>query len=224
MGKVLLNEGREQAANFQRSVLDVMSRANELIAQWHQFQDFHTVKTYDDFLSLIEDPVAMMDRLLISLVDIKIAGGKTKINAASLAPMLGIDYESWLNLVAGKPIKLDCEPCRKTKIRKGQSVISLQEFRQYEKYITFQNGRFVDNKTVMEEHQMSFQVFAETPAQKATFDHWAKLAEVLNEHKRRGHLGAAAMKTIADLTGLKYVYDTGELYIDEQKVLIETLK
>ena len=222
MEKVLLNEGKEQVMAFQMSVNNVITRSNELIDAWNTFQDFQQISSYDDFIELISDPVAMLDKLLIGAVDIKIIG-KAKINPSVIAEMLNIDRDSWINIVEGKPVAIDCIPCRKMKIRKGALVISLLEFQQYEKYMTFQAGRFVAAEQEVKEHQKTYQVFAESPSQIATYKHWQDLVKVLTEHKKRGYLGAVALETIARLCGLRYVPDLGQVFIDDDKVLIETL-
>ena len=221
--KILLNENKEQALTFQRSVQDVIERSNELINQWHQFQDFQQISSYADFKELIRDPVGLLDKFLIGSVNIK-AIGPTKLNPEVIASMLNIDRESWVSIIEGKQVKTDCIPCRKMKIRKGKMAITLQEFQQYDKYLVFQAGRFVDNKSEVKEHQKAFHVFVESPEQIATYNHWQELVKILTEHKKRGYVGNTGLKTIAELTGLRYVPDLGQVFIDEFKVQSETLK
>lgn len=224
--KILLNEGKDQALAFQQAVQNVMTRSNELIDAWHKWQDFDQVETYDDFLTLINDPVARMDQLLISSVDINIAGGKTKIVPAALAPMLGIDYESWLNLVAGKPIKLDCEPCRKTKIRKGQSVISLQEFKQYEKYLAFQNSRFVVADQAVKEKQETFAVYTTSEQQNELHEFWENACNTLNQLHTKGYFGNTAFINLQKelQNRLMYSYGDNQLHVNESLLTNEVLK
>jgi hypothetical protein len=215
--KILLNENREQAMAFQMSVNDVISRSNELIFAWNTFQDFQQVSSYNDFLELVTDPVGTLDKFLIGAVNIK-SIGTAKLNPEVIASMLNIDRQSWINIVEGRQAKTDCIPCKKIRVKKGQPVISLHEFQRYEKYMTFQKGRFVPVTDIVKQHTESMKVFTESPEQIATYKHWQDLLNVLTEHKKRGYLGSQGLREIAKLTGLKYVPDLNELFIDEFKI------
>jgi hypothetical protein len=160
---------------------------------------------------------------LIGAVNIK-SIGTAKLNPEVIASMLNIDRESWVSIIEGKQVKTDCIPCRKMKIRKGKMAITLQEFRQYERYITFEKGAFVAVTEAVKEYQDSIKVFTESPEQIATYNHWQELVKILTEHKKRGYVGASGLETVAKLCGLRYVPDLAQIFIDDNKVLIETLK
>ena len=82
--------------------------------------------------------------------------------------------EFWLNLVEGKPIKETCQPCKKIKIRKGQSAIRLDEFMNMLNFITWSGGRFVGDAAAIIAKQDSFKIYEDqlTPAQTALNDYW----------------------------------------------------
>lgn len=222
--KLLLNQNREQAEAFAQSLKDVITRANELLTLWHKFQEWDVITTQDQAFELLKDPIGRLDKFLLDAVNIK-ATGTTRLNASAIAGMLNVDYQSWQNIIEGREPALDCIPCRGVRMKsKGVPAITFEEVWYYSNFLTFKKGQFVAITETVKEHQESMKVYAESPEAIATMEHWQELARSLNAHAKRGYLGASALQTIAQLTGLKYVYDTRELFIDESKVLMETLK
>ena len=131
------------ANNFEKDVIAAQLNCNKLIEIFETFQPFQQVRTLKDWLTLVTDPVKTFDDLVISNVNLKVTG-TVKIDPAAVAKMISVDRENYLNLVAGKPLKSDCEPCKKISIKKGQTAITLSEFRRYADYLLFIDGGFSD--------------------------------------------------------------------------------
>ncbi|HEY5125374.1 MAG TPA: hypothetical protein VIK14_16710 [Ignavibacteria bacterium] len=224
--KVLLTTNRDQLAEFERSLNNVIQRSNELIDTWRNFQDFHQVTTLDDFLALVSDPVATLDKFLIASVDIKIVGSKTKLNPEIIASMLNIDRESWINLVEGKQPKLDCIPCRSIKVRKGTPMISLGEFQQYEKYLTWQNNKFSVAEQSVIEKQESAKVYITDPAQTELYNYFHDACNTLNSLFDKAYIGTDTLISFSKQiqSRLTYSYGDNRLHVNEPLLMAEVLK
>lgn len=177
-------------------------------------------------MALVSDPVATLDKLLIGAVDTSITG-RAKIDPAGVAPMFGIDYESWQNLVAGRAVKSDCIPCGKiAKIHKGQGVISLQEFQQHQQYMTFNGGNFIVNSQAVNEKQESMKVYITDSEQVELYDYFHNACNTINSLFEKGYIGTdtliAFQKQIQ--SRLTYSYGDNRLHVNEPSLMSEILK
>ena len=168
------------ANNFEKDVTAAKMKCNQLISIFETFQPFHRIMSIEDWMILVEDPVKTFDELLVTNVNLKVTGN-VKIDPAVIAKMISVDRENYLNLVAGKPLKSDCEPCRKISIKNGQTAISLSEYRRYSDYLLFEDGLFSVNQDEVEKHRKSFIVFAESPAAIELLNQYENLVKVLND-------------------------------------------
>jgi hypothetical protein len=198
METILINENRSAVAEFQRSIDDVLSRSQDLMDQFHQFQTWKRINTEDDFIQLVNDPAEYFDQVLINNVDLK-STGNLRPNPEMVAKMFDVERESWQNLVAGKPISDGCETCKKTKIVKGQRSISLAQFQQYQEYLIFQDGRFYADESAIQAKKESFKKFAKSPEEIKLVKHHQDLVTILNEHFNKGLIGPANIQEVAKL-------------------------
>lgn len=168
------------ANNFEKDVTAVQLNCNQLIEIFETFQPFQQVRTYNDWLTLVTDPVKTFDDLVISNVNLKVTG-TVKIDPAAVAKMISLDRENYLNLVAGKPLKTDCEPCKKISIKNGQTAISLSEYMRFADYLLFEDGLFYINQVEVDNHKKTFEVFAESPSAIELLNRYESLVDTLND-------------------------------------------
>jgi hypothetical protein len=204
MESILISENKSAVADFQRSVDLVLERSQELVDQFHQFQSWSRIRTIADFIQLVNDPADYFDMVLINNTELK-STGNLRPNPALVADLFNIDRISWQNLVAGLPISEECEPCKRTKIIKGQRSISLAQFQQYQQYLIFQEGRFYADEPAIQAKKEGFKKYAQSPQEIKLVKHYQELVAILNSHIKQGFAGPTAMSEIAKLMNLRFV-------------------
>lgn len=203
MEQILINERKHKCADLQRQVETTVRRCQDLIDAFHAFQDWKQIETIEDFIQLISDPAKYFDEVLLSNVDLKSTGNR-RPDPGHVAKIFDIDRNSWLNLVAGVTIKTDCEPCKKIKIRKGQTAISLSEFSSSSKYLFFDSGKFYLNQEAIDATKETFKVYAISPEQIRIVKHYRDLVTVINDHFKLGLCGWDALEKTAKSLNLLY--------------------
>lgn len=168
------------ANNFEKEVSASQMKCNQLISIFETFQPFQRIMSHDDWMILVTDPVKTFDDLLVVNVNLKVTGNM-KIDPAAVAKMISVDRENYLNLTAGKPLKTDCEPCKKISIKNGQTAISLSEYLKYSDFLLFEEGLFSVNQAAVDKHKKTFEVFAESPAAIELLNRYENLVKVLND-------------------------------------------
>jgi hypothetical protein len=179
--KILIWIDESAKRNFETNVLEVQQRCNELIDLFETFQEWQKVTSYKNWIDLITDPGGYFDKVLLSSVNLSISGNKSP-DPGELAKLVSVDRENYLNAVAGKPVKDDCIPCQKTRIRKGKIVISYETYKQYQDFLIFDTGNFYPNQEAIDRKAESFKIWAETDSQISIYELWQNLCKVLNEY------------------------------------------
>ena len=214
--KVLIYEDRNSATNFEKSVIDTMNQCNQLIELYESFQDFQKIITHSQWIELVTDPGAYYDTTIINGVDLKSTGNKQP-DAGMIAKMYNLDRENYLNVTSGKPIKTDdCIPCRKMKLKRGSTAISLSSYRSDKDYLIFDSGRFYLNTDTIEIKKDSYNTYLENDRQIKYYDHFVSLAKILNEHDEINKLGTAQIEQLKNMTGLLIL--NNKLIVDDMKI------
>ena len=213
MESILINENRSAVKEFQRTIDTVITRGQDLIDTFHAFQNFKKIKSVEDFYKLLESPAEYFDEILINNVELK-ATGNLRPNAELVAKMFDIDRDNFLNLTSGLPISEGCEPCKRTKIIKGQRSISLGQYQQYIQYILFNEGILSVNEPAVLERKEQFKKYAKSPEEIKLVKHYHDLVTILNEHMNQGLCGPANIQEVATLLNLRIVEN--KVYLNEE--------
>jgi len=203
MERILLFVDRQKMSELQRDTESVREKANQLIRTFEKFQPWKKITTFDQWLDLVSDPVATFDTAIINNVNMAATGGVTP-NPAILAQVFNIDRDGFIASV--------------------KKLISLQEFKQFSKFLIFQNRGFAVAQKSVDNELEKYNYFIENDRQKAVYDHWQGLCEILNDHCKLGYIGSATLSQAGQLVGLRYVPDLVKLFIDERAILSEILK
>jgi hypothetical protein len=200
MKKIYTNTGKQK--EFQKDVADVRDRCNNLIEVYETFQSWQRINTLQDFIELVTDPKNYFDETILQNIEVKNVGTSRPVPSV-LAQMFGVQYNEYLNLVAGLPISdPDCVPCGRFKTRKGAKAISLFEYEDYADFLLFES-RFDLNTLAISKHLNTFEVNAETPAQIELYNYYINLTETLNEAIARHKIGLANINDLAKIFGLQ---------------------
>jgi hypothetical protein len=143
------------------------------------------VTTIEMFERLAADPGALFDRLLIDNVQLKAGAGLTA-DAEQVAKLFNIDRTNFLNLVAGRAVRIeDCAPCQRARVKAGKTAISLSEYNGYKPFLTFDEGDFIRNDAAADEYKKRFTTYATTAAQIAVVNLHTDLVKVLNDFDKK---------------------------------------
>ena len=201
--KILLFTDKQRISELQRDIEDAKERSNQLIRTFEKFQPWKKITAFDTWLDLVSDPVATFDTAILNNVSLATTGGLTP-NPAVLAQVFNIDREGFIASV--------------------KKLISLQEFKQFSKYLIFQNRGFAVAQKSVEKEMERYNYFIENDRQRAVYDHWQGLCDILNDHCKRGYIGSATLSQAGQLVGLRFVPDMIKLFVDERAILSEILK
>lgn len=215
MEQLLVYTDVTRIAELQRSVETVRDRCQELVDQFHSFQDWKKIETDDDFLELVKDPVKIMDDLLIDNVDIRMTG-KRRPDPQRIADLFNLDRESWMNLVAGHPVRSDCVPCKKIRIRKGTKSITLSEYQEFQDLISFKDGKFIILDDLVNEESERYKHYTENQQQVEIVRHHRELIRILNDHLRKGFCGPSAILEISKILKLRFA--DNQLFINDESL------
>ena len=206
-------------ATFEKAVNETIEGCNNLTEAYHSFQPFDRVTSREDFEELARDPEGTFDRVLIANVNLN-AGYGIKPDPATAAQLFNIDRPNYLNLVAGMPIVWDdCQPCKKSRIKKGQRAISFERYRTYSPFMRFDGGEFVANPEAIEDKLKSFDVYAVTEEQKAIYIHFTDLITILNCHLEKYPLPDRTKEAIAKGLNLQLSQGvSGTFVMDKQYI------
>jgi hypothetical protein len=206
------------ANNFQKSVTAAQMKCNQLIEIYQTFQPFHRISTLKDWMILVRDPVKTYDDVLISNVNLKVTGDRS-VDPGPLANMIGLDRESYLNMVSGKPLKSTCLPCQKISVKKGQVAISHEEYQRYQDFLLFIDGGFSINQDEVNEYKKSYDVYAESPAAVDLIDHYEHLVNTLNDaitYHQVNYANVASLAKMFNLTSYE-----GKVMINEMEIALK---
>lgn len=225
MEQILINENRNAVADFQGAVNNVVTRSQELIDQFHEFQSWKRITTIEEFYQLLRDPSGYFDEILLANVEIK-STGNLQPNVEVIATMFNIERDDFRNLTSGFPISEGCQGCKKTTVRKGKRSIGLAEFQEYGKYINFNEGTLSVNEDAVNTKKESFRIFATSPEQTELYNYWHGVVDTLNGLHDRGYLSGESLKTLQKSLNnrVMYSYGTNKLHLNEETLLHELLK
>jgi hypothetical protein len=199
MEQILIYTDRARTMNFEQSVEQVAERSNQMTDLFHEYQDFRRIETYDDFLELLRDPVAMFDTALVTSADLKTMGRKLKPDPERVAELFGIDRDNY--------------------IIQTNEGITYDEFIGYNDYLTFDNGRICVNDLKVKEKIKQFQYYASTPGQVQSMKHFQELVKVLNRHFNLGFCGPALLKQMSNLLGFRYDESEFRILLNEETLI-----
>jgi hypothetical protein len=178
---IKIYDDRKGAADFDAALNNAVQRCNELIDIWHEFQPFARCSDVATFEQIAAAPGQMFDQLLIDNVQMTANAG-LKPSPQQVALLYDIDRMNFYNLVEGKPIKENCAPCQRAKVKPGKQAISLAEYRRYAPYMIFSEGEFIVDTAAAADYKKKFEIYATTPAQVAVVEHYDNLVQLLNKH------------------------------------------
>ena len=178
---IKIYDDTKKAAEFDAGLNNAVQRCNELIDIWHEFQPFARCSDVATFEQIAAAPGQMFDRLLIDNVQMTANAG-LKPSPQQVALLYDIDRMNFYNLVEGKPIKENCAPCQRAKVKPGKQAISLAEYRRYAPYMIFSEGEFIVDTAAAADYKKKFEIYATTPAQVAVATHYDNLVKLLNKH------------------------------------------
>jgi hypothetical protein len=184
---VFFDNGRFQ--DWQKGVAATVGKANNLIQLWNKTQQWHRVKTRDEFISLIDDPAGRLDAELSKNVNLDLFG-KVKPNLDKIAEFVNIDRPAW---------QVTC---------KSFDTISLDKFLQVERFTNFENGWFRMNPLALEKKKADYSVFAETEREQANLKHLRDLVGILNDHLKKGYISTNNMQVVCNSLELQYAGNT----------------
>lgn len=224
--KILIYEGKGQKTDFLKACTSVKDRANELTDLLNQAQSWSRIETLADFEKLYDDPLKFLDQILISNVDLKIAGGRMP-NPAVLASLLGVDRLGYMAALGiSEPTDIDdCPTCnKKTQTVKVNRVKQIAEFYQYAEFIIFINGSFQLNNSAIQTHCDIFNVYAESSEQIALFRQWQGLCDTLNTHIKKYPIGGVDVDRIAKALKLQLSQGTSGTFVINSMELSQQIK
>jgi len=178
---IKIYDDTKKAAEFDAGLNNAVQRCNELIDIWHEFQPFARCSDVATFEQIAAAPGQMFDQLLIDNVQMTANAG-LKPSPQQVALLYDIDRMNFYNLVEGKPIKENCAPCQRAKVKPGKQAISLAEYRRYAPYMIFSEGEFIVDTAAAADYKKKFEIYATTPAQVAVATHYDNLVKLLNKH------------------------------------------
>jgi len=215
MKEVLIFNDKNGAKQFENDVIKTMSKCNSLIEIFEAFQPWQKITDITEWIDLVSSPGDQFDKALLSNVNMPTVG-KVVINPGAIADIFSIDRDSYLNAVAGLPLKTDCEPCRKANIKKGSIAITFEDYETHSDYLTFENGRFYLNQDAINLHKETFKVIATSDTQIEYYDHFVKLAEILNKTIVVQKFGPEKINQLAKLTG--FLLLNNKLVLDDMRL------
>ncbi len=196
--RILIYEDKGKKTDFVKSVNNSMQKANELIQNFNEFQDFKLITTLEDFENLYSDPLGEFDKTIVDNIDIKAKGDKTP-DPAVLSALFQIDRPGYMTAI-GQSVFVkdaDCPDCaKKAQTIKVKNIRSNAEFYSYAEYLFFINGSFQLNSNAINEHCDKFNIYAESPEQIALYNHWQGLCDTLNSHNKKYPVGNTAFEAI----------------------------
>ena len=96
--RILIYEDKGKKTDFVKSVNNSMQKANELIQNFNEFQDFKLITTLEDFENLYSDPLGEFDKTIVENIDIKAKGSKTP-DPAVLSALFQIDRPGYMEAI-----------------------------------------------------------------------------------------------------------------------------
>ena len=190
--KIYFDNGR--FSDYEKNIVDLCRSANALINDWHKLQSWHVIASEAEALELLENPAGRLDAVLIENSGIP-ADAKVKPDAQAVADLYKIDRFGWLQ-----------------RIQKRVNVLALKK----QPAIKWQQRAFIVLPEVIEAARERFTIYAETPKQKAIYQHYKNLVSVLSTHGKLGFISTIEMAKIAEAVGLAYV--DNKLMINEIKL------
>jgi hypothetical protein len=222
--KVLIFYDKNKASQFEQNIEDVQRGSSDLIQIFESFQPYRQIKSLTDFETLVTDPLGMFDKTLQanSGINLEQSGGKIP-NASVLASLYDIDRPSYMAILTGeKIIEGTCKPCAKLKVKQiGKRVLSLQKYREFEKYMIWSGNHFLLDEEAIAKHSESFNYYAETDAQIQCYNFWINATETLNELSKRGLLGNINEFSKTLNGRITYSFQANKLSVDIQSLLYE---
>ena len=179
-------ESKSESIAFEKAVISTAEKCNSLVELFESFQEWKRIESLEDWIQLVDSPKDYFDKILIASLDLKVTGKQP--NPEILAQLYGVDRSSFLNLTAGMPVNETCEPCKKLKIHKGSTAISLSSYQQFESFMIFNSGHFVLNIETVKVKKETFKIFADTEAKIKVVTFWESLCDILNQYHDKYHI------------------------------------
>ncbi len=220
MKKLIYQElGKKQ--EFQQSVDTILKECNNLIEVFNSHQDFKRIATQNEFNSLVSDPAGYFDDILLNNVELP---AKLKPAPAQLALLFNIDRAGYLLTLGLEEIEDEsCQGCSEVqkKLTSKNNVISFDYYIENALYLTFADGFFQLDKSMIEAKLKDFDVYAESPEQLQVLDHYETLSKVLNSAIDFHKLGPVQVQALSKMFGLQVL--NNKLVINYMQ-LSETIK
>jgi hypothetical protein len=216
MSKILVHIDSGKQAEFVKAVQLIMSESNRLVSVYHAFQPYNRIKTIDDFIKLVSDPLGEYDEALQCNVSFQESGGR-KGDPEIIARLFNLERDDYQSIIKGFMIDpAGCKSCSKTPkiIKNGTPVINLSQYQKYQQYLSWNGSEFVINETLVESEAEKFHVYATTPEAIACHEFWNNACTTLNQLAERGLLGNV-YETSKLLKGrITFSYQTNKLSVD----------
>jgi|LSQX01.2.fsa_nt_gb hypothetical protein len=219
--KKLIYKDLGAKTEFQQEVDNILKQCNNLIEAFNSHQDFKKIETQDEFNSLVSDPAGYFDDILLSNVELP---ANLKPAPAQLALLFNIDRAGYLEMLGLEEIEDEsCQGCSKVQKKpvSKNSVISFDHYIGNASYLTFEDGFFHLDKGMIEAKLKDFDIYAESPEQLETLDHYETLSKVLNSAIDFHKLGPVQVQTLSKMFGLQIL--NNKLVINYMQ-LSETIK
>ncbi|MBN2215009.1 MAG: hypothetical protein JW723_12275 [Bacteroidales bacterium] len=186
MEKKLIFENTKAIEAHRSLIKRQCEQLNEAIEAFHSYQPFKQLTSEASALEYLTGPLAEFDNTIISGLKIHRTPG-LKLDCETIAQTYGINRPAFIQ--ATKTVHLN-ETLRKT--------------------ITWQDGKFIVNEDELQKDLEQFKVYAETPEEIETLDHWKSLRDILNEHLDRKYIDKISANAVCHRLGTLQVNNEGK--------------
>ena len=200
MEKIFISVDKHGLNQFEENLFGIIESANTLIGAFHQYQTWEEIESEDQFVQLMTDPVKYFDNLMIRSVGLP--AGQAKLNPEMVASLYNIKRSEYMYAI--------------------RDILISFTFKNFQKYLIFDNGKFGSNPEAVKAKVESFKIYAETPGQIEVYNHFQSLKELLSNHYKTGLFAPGEFQKACEI--LKFRFVDNEIYVDDNVLTSEILK
>jgi hypothetical protein len=190
MRKTVIYFNAERFNNLEKSVIATCREVNEVITAFNEHSPGVRVRTLEEVEGLISNPIEFFDSELLKKIP-QPAG--LAINTAKLAELYNIDRAGFLVAIFGqRVVKGGCYTCS------HEDVLNYtlnSDYEQYRSYLTFTNGKFEVNETLLSEAKNDYTIFANEEQKKHLKD-LQDFVSTCNKLRRCGIIGSDVLQSM----------------------------
>jgi hypothetical protein len=205
MERILIYEEKSRADMTRLHTRQLGDNLNQVVTAFHQFQKFATIENESQAFTLVSDPVAYFDLVIVQHCGLMPVGDQP-LSAVNVASLFNINRTGFQSAIKA-PL-----PGAKGAF----SIVLLPTLQR--SLFTWSNGKFSVNEMELEKKIDQGRIFAESPEAIELVKYWQGLVELLNIHICKKLMLDTDGQRAADALGYGLQFDRGKFTLNSYEI------